>query len=149
MDPEVFWAQDKLSKWLRWDVLKMAVDHLLYRSRYSLLLISQIHIYPFFFRLILTLYSLTAFSNTLVWLSLFTVSDATRVYYSISLSKLTLASIFTTALQVVVAIPVTFMPSRWVLSRAEGKIGPNENYSKVTLKVDGVKVHLGQSWISD
>ena len=66
----------------------------------------------FICRLILTLYSLTAFSNTLVWLSLFTVSDATQVYYRISLSKLTLASVFTTALQVLVAIPVTFMPSR-------------------------------------
>jgi len=70
-----------------------------------------IRVYPYRW-LILTLYSLTAFSNTLVWLSLFTVSDATCAYYSISLSKLTLASIFTTVLQVVVAIPVTFLPSR-------------------------------------
>jgi len=70
-----------------------------------------IRVYPYRW-LILTLYSLTAFSNTLVWLSLFTVSDATCKFYRINESKLTLSSIFNTALQVLVAIPVTFLPSR-------------------------------------
>merc|ERR1711962_37296 len=61
---------------------------------------------------VLTLYSLTAFSNTLVWLSLFTVSDATVAYYRISEAKLIWSSTVVSALQVLVAVPVTFLPSR-------------------------------------
>ena len=60
---------------------------------------------------ILTLYSLTAFSNTLVWLSLFTVSDATVVYYNITESMLVWSSTASTALQILSAIPLTVLPS--------------------------------------
>lgn len=70
-----------------------------------------IRVYPYRW-LILALYSATSFSNTLVMLSLFTVSDATVAYYNITQGELLWSSMACTFLQVVVAIPITFLPSR-------------------------------------
>jgi len=74
----------------------------------------DIHLYKYRW-LILTLYSLTAFSNTLVWLSLFTVTDATSAFYQIDDYQLLWSSNAFTFMQVIIAIPVSFIPSRFGL----------------------------------
>lgn len=61
---------------------------------------------------ILALYSLTAFSNTLVWLSLFTVTDATCAFYDIDTYMLLWSSNAFTFMQVIIAIPASFLPSK-------------------------------------
>ena len=61
---------------------------------------------------ILTIYSITAFSNTLVWLSLFTISDATCAFYKIDTYKLLWSSNAFTFMQVIIAIPASFLPSK-------------------------------------
>lgn len=62
--------------------------------------------------LILALYSLTAFSNTLVWLSLFTVTDATSIFYGVKEEHLIWSSAASTVIQCFIAIPFSFLPSR-------------------------------------
>jgi Fucose permease len=62
--------------------------------------------------LILTLYSLTAFSNTLVWLSLYTVTDATSAFYEVKEEHVIWSSVVSTGIQVIIAIPFSFLPSR-------------------------------------
>ena len=58
------------------------------------------------------LYSLTAFSNTLVWLSLFTVTDATSTFYGVKEEYLIWSSASSTVIQCFIAIPFSFLPSR-------------------------------------
>ena len=61
---------------------------------------------------ILALYSVTAFLNTLVWLSLFTITDATVAFYKINDYALLWSSNAFTLIQVIIAVPVSFIPSR-------------------------------------
>ena len=61
---------------------------------------------------ILALYSSTAFSNTLVWLSLFTVTDATSIFYDVKEEHLIWSSAASTVIQCFIAIPFSFLPSR-------------------------------------
>ncbi|XP_065669949.1 heme transporter FLVCR2 [Hydra vulgaris] len=62
--------------------------------------------------LILTLYSITAFSNTLVWLSLFTITDIICAFYQIDQEIFLWSSNAFTLMQVFLAVPASLLPSR-------------------------------------
>ena len=61
---------------------------------------------------ILALYSITAFSNTLVWLSLFTITDIICTFYQIDKNVFLWSSNAFTLMQVLIAVPASFLPSR-------------------------------------
>jgi len=71
-------------------------------------------VYPFRW-VILALYSLTAFANTLMWLSLFTITDATCAFYNVNETVFLWSSNAFTFLQVIAAFPISFAPSRFGL----------------------------------
>lgn len=82
-------------------------DEILIRSSNSV----TVHIYKYRW-FILTLYSLLAFSNTLVWLSLFTVTDATSVFYNVDSVYIIWSSMASTCVQCIIAIPASLLPSK-------------------------------------
>ncbi|XP_065685149.1 heme transporter FLVCR2 [Hydra vulgaris] len=67
--------------------------------------------------LILALYSITAFSNTFVWLSLFTVPDIICAFYQIDKKVFFWSNNAFTLMQLFVAVPASLLPSKIGLRR--------------------------------